>query len=249
MQRMAEPVTGIVAEKLGTTLHEASELLRDLARSVQGQVEAEGQATVHGLGIFSRSDSGLTFTPDETLLDSAWLSLDALQPVGVVEADTTESVAPEPPPARRWRWLSAAAVLVLLTALAVWQLWPLRGGEDTVAFQGTAATDSATATPPLVPDAEKADAAPAGGLDHTAGGFTVVVASLDDRSRADGEVARFRALTADLGVPVDVLASGDGTRYRIVVGQAPTIGELQELRTYLAARAPGAWVLRIGSSL
>ncbi len=82
-------------------------------------------------------------------------------------------------------------------------------------------------------------------LDRNLGGFTLIVASFEARAVAASEVDRFRVLISNPGIPVDVMPSRDGTKFRVTVGQQPTKEAAVTLREQLAMLPEGTWVLRI----
>lgn len=93
-----------------------------------------------------------------------------------------------------------------------------------------------------------ADASPQQGLDPSAGGWTVVVASRNDRGTATDLVETYRQRLTDRNVPVDLIeGTVDGsTRYRVGVGQ---FGSQIEAETFLDANGSslpdGAWPLEL----
>ena len=83
-----------------------------------------------------------------------------------------------------------------------------------------------------------------GGIDRSAGGWTVIVASETSREAAEEAAQPY----LDLGLPVDVLrgVSGGVTRYRVGVGQFASQAEAEAAIERLRDRLPpGAWPLRI----
>ncbi len=85
-------------------------------------------------------------------------------------------------------------------------------------------------------------------IDRTAGGYTIVIASRGNRDQAAAVVEQYEAALADENLPLAILTgeSNGQTRYRVGVGQFPSIDAATETRDQLADRLPeGAWVLRI----
>jgi hypothetical protein len=109
--------------------------------------------------------------------------------------------------------------------------------------QDTAATDDAPADP--TPGEAQTTAS---GIDPAAGGYTIVIASRQQRSLAENVVEQYQQELQDEGLPVEIIVGqSDGqTRYRVGVGQFSTIDAATAERDRLADRLPdGAWVLRI----
>jgi len=96
---------------------------------------------------------------------------------------------------------------------------------------------------------EPSAAAPSeGGLDLSAGGWTVVVASRSDQRAATDLVSTYRERFADREVPVDLIeGTVDGeTRYRVGVGQFPSQIEAETFLDANDASLPeGAWPLEL----
>ena len=82
-------------------------------------------------------------------------------------------------------------------------------------------------------------------LDRNQGGYTLIVASFEDRAVAASEVDRTRMLISSPGIPVDIMRSRDGTKFRVTVGQQPTIEDALSLREQLTMLPSSTWVLRI----
>lgn len=92
----------------------------------------------------------------------------------------------------------------------------------------------------------ESDQTTADGADPGAGGWTIVVASLDDPSDAESYAEKYRNQLADLGQPVNVIESpvDNTTRYRVVVGQYGSREQvLSALKEHEDELPQGAWAL------
>ena len=128
---------------------------------------------------------------------------------------------------------------------------PLPVSIDSVDASSPAAVLS-TEAPPVTP-IETPAAPPAtglhGGIDRAAGGYALIVGSAISRTQADAVLQDF----ADRQMPSDVLTSTDAegvTRYRIGLGQFPTLDAADAMRQEMADQLPeGTWILRITSDM
>ena len=98
---------------------------------------------------------------------------------------------------------------------------------------------AATAPPSDVQDPEP-DA-----FDPHAGGYTLVVASFDNRESAERVMNQMQTLVAETATPVGIMRSQDGVWHRVSVGQVPTIDDALGLKEMLTMLPHDAWVLRI----
>ena len=164
---------------------------------------------------------------------------------------------------RRWPWALAGAVVVVAALLLLRPDPQAPEPQDPVAAQDSAAQDSvaeaeagldvaaqdAVAPPADGEETPVVQAPPARGLDRTLDGYTIIVASFDEPGVAAEEAARYRALVGDAQLPVDVMRSADGTKFRVAIGQRPTIDAAVALRAELTVLPQDAWILRIAADL
>ena len=74
---------------------QAELLLRRFAQEVHTQLTEQGHATIRGIGTFTTVDTGLSFVPDNALLNAAWVAEQELKPVTVLVDNTfLEQVPP-----------------------------------------------------------------------------------------------------------------------------------------------------------
>ena len=187
------------------------------------------------------------------------------------EIEALKRAALQPPPApprtpvRREResrtglFIAIGVVAVLLGAFFAYQvLKPGPEAPETPAVaegEATPADTSAAAAVPMDSARTEAPSQPEppvrrtlGGIDRSAGGWTVIVASETSREAAEAAAQPY----LDLGLPVDVLrgVSGGVTRYRVGVGQFADQSEAEAAIRRLGDRLPsGAWPLRITSRM
>ncbi len=164
-------------------------------------------------------------------------------------------------------WIFVAAAVIVIGAGVLWQLGFF--GPSAPDPTPPVATD----TPPVVtpppteetpapaeetpapteetpaPTEETPAATPpaSGRIDRSVGGYTLIAASLP-QSAAEAEAERYRQLFSSQSIPADVLRgeSGGRVRYRVAIGQVPTIEEAKALLSRLASDLPdGTWVTRI----
>ena len=187
------------------------------------------------------------------------------------EIETLKRAALQPPPApprtpirreresRKGLFIAIGVVAVLLGAFFAYQV--LKPGPEApetpaVAEGGTTPADtSAAAAVPMDSARTEAPSQPEppvrrtlGGIDRSAGGWTVIVASETSREAAEAAAQPY----LDLDLPVDVLrgVSGGVTRYRVGVGQFAGQSEAEAAIRRLGDRLPsGAWPLRITSRM
>ena len=110
----------------------------------------------------------------------------------------------------------------------------------------TTATDTLAAPPIEEPPPEPP--AETGPIDRAQGGYTLVVGSRGSQATAEADAERVRQSLNDAAIPVDVLqgTANGSTRYRIGVGQEPSIDEATALKQRLGNRITAdAWVTRI----
>jgi len=156
--------------------------------------------------------------------------------------------------------LTAAVALVLLWWFlpnsGIPNLLPLGESADTVYVVDTVLAEVVRvdtiysrppAAEPVTPDPPPTP--PERGFDRTVGGYTLIVASFQDFEVAEREVERFKQLTEALGLPVELLRSSDGLRYRVALGQVPTPEAAIALRDQHIDLLPrNAWALLIPDS-
>jgi hypothetical protein len=123
---------------------------------------------------------------------------------------------------------------------------PSEEGDSPASSTDGTSTQDAPSSSETDPDPSSTDAED--GLDPSAGGWTVVVASRQDQSEAADLVETFRQRFDDREVPVDLLeGTVDGeTRFRVGVGQFPSQIEAETFLDANGASLPdGAWPLEL----
>lgn len=130
---------------------------------------------------------------------------------------------------------------------------PAENGETADPETEAPASDADTPTAPEE-EGEIAEPPPPvaeeGKINRTTGGYTLVVGSRGTRANADADAARVREALNDSSIPVDVLegTANGTTRFRIGVGQVPTVDEAVALKQRLGNRITAdAWVTSISS--
>lgn len=151
-------------------------------------------------------------------------------PSRTTTSDTPPVAAEDPPPAEAVETSTAQD--------------PEIAPEDTTSETTAAAEPATTPSPELSAE----PTTPAGRIDLTRGGYTLVVASNTRQDAAAAEAERLRQRLNDPSLPVDVLAQeSDGTtRYRVVVGQVATTDEAVALKNRHSTILPNdAWPTNI----
>jgi len=95
---------------------------------------------------------------------------------------------------------------------------------------------------------QQEQSAASSGIDFSAGGWTIVVASRTSRSPAEDLRATYRDRFSGESPPVDILVgqAGGTTRYRVAVGQYGSREDARRaLRTHQSNLPDGAWPLRL----
>ena len=124
---------------------------------------------------------------------------------------------------------------------------PTTSDDATATTEDPSSSESTRQGPPSTPSQQE-ESSPTPGIDATAGGWTIVVASRTSRSPAEELRTTYRNRFSNTSLPVDILVGeADGTtRYRVAVGQYRSREEArQALRSHQSNLPEGAWPLRL----
>lgn len=121
-------------------------------------------------------------------------------------------------------------------------------GDNESSEEGAESKTASAETTATEPESGSAQPIAPAGIDRSAGGWTIVVASRAERAPADDLVSTYRERFSAENLPVDLLtgtANGQ-TRYRVGVGQfANRDAALETIQRYSDRLPEGAWTLRI----
>lgn len=256
---MASPVAKAVAQALGLTPDQGKTVVGLLVQHLHSQVSLTRAVRVPELGTFFRKGNELGFHPDSALNHAAGILSGPLEPV-------TFEIAQE----HGRSWLKPAVIVlcaVLIGAAGYWGFTRMQTSSDLPESESLMPLDT-TQTELAAQDeladpytAAMEDSIPVGvdpprvqlssGVDDAAvieelapvRSFVLVVASLIDDPSAQATAAEYRELLAP--VPVDVVKSDDGSRFRVTVGREETFGGISALRSELSGLPEGTWILEL----
>ena len=241
-----------LASNLGIPHEEADEVVHLLSKEILEQVPV----AIPDLGVITRSENKLGFSADPeliALIHGAHAEMDS------IEINQPIPIQPAKPHGRR-PWI--VATLSIVAALVVGSYFIIRiipnqpqpptttvepadpvpippeSAVDETIPDGpvTEGTGETVDTPPVQPDTRPIL------LDREAGGYTIILASFSISSSALATVEQYREIYPDL--PVDTLVSSDN-RYRVTIGQVPTLPEAVALKNRLSEIPSDAWPVNI----
>jgi len=257
-----------LASTLGLSQEDSQTVITLLIQEMIDQMPV----TINGLGTFSKSHEGFSFSADDQLIKFIFdRSLD-LTPVEVKkEVSALTSSKKSSISRRRTAWPIIAIPIALILVIGGYFLIPRIVDLTSERLQNSESSDIATdttAVPPTEteeeglsesnpllidpPDITSSDtdvsvAIPAPSaqvptLNRLLGGYTLIIASFNSSSQALTVVEKFRRIYPNM--PVDTLISTNN-RYRVTIGQVPTIPEAITLKESLNEIPSDSWVMNI----
>jgi len=249
-----------LASNLGISPEESAAVIDLLTQEMVAQVPVE----IPEFGIFTRSEGQLQFSADPKLLLSIPESYAGMDSIEIAKLSPTP--ATRKPFNKKLVWIIVA--LNITIAVGIWGYRMIQTGNEPA--QQIAIPLESPAVLPVLPDSISSDSAsnlasldslvednidesveiPSDpqpdsdirSIDRNTGGYTIILGSFETPERALSLVEQYRKIYPDL--VVDTLVNINN-RYRVAIGQTPTISEAVSLKNRLLDIPSSAWVKNI----
>ncbi len=236
-----------VAERLELDADMSAPLIREVCGFIARQAERESRLAIAGLGTFAREKDALSFEPDAILAAAVQAYYTQLEPVRL-EAS--------PQRAKNRKVIQGVALTTFVAggvAAALWFGLSPRGESpphvpETETSSPQAMAEPAASEKPAAVEPQP-DESPVPTIDINAGGYTLVAASFENRAAAVSVADNYRTRLFADNVAVGVLETNTNgsVRYRVAIGQVPTVDDAVELKSRLSGLPDDTWVVRITS--